>query len=384
MARIVSLTVLTTLIVVLGITFFRVIAPFLLPLFLAGVTALVFQPVFQYFVAKCRQRVRLAAGITTACILMILTVPLLLATFVAAVELYQVASQAQKGGGWVAAAERMKTKLEESAVWKKVAPWFPEIPESEQWPEDAGELARLLVERTLGFAGLTLNRTLGILTGTVSLAVALLMYIIALYYFLADGPALLAASEQLIPVHVDYQRQLRQRFDQVVRAVMTSTFLAASVQALLTATALRVLGFRHFFLFLVIGALTAMIPLAGTWLVWGPCALWLAFQGHWASAIGLTLFGIVVVGAADNVIRTWVLNSDARLHALLAFISVMGGVQALGLWGVFIGPVIATCLHALIQIFNAELKAWSREAFAIPAPAAASPPAGGSAPPPAS
>jgi hypothetical protein len=65
----------------------------------------------------------------------------------------------------------------------------------------------------------------------------------------------------------------------------------------------------------------------------------------------------------DNVIRTYVLNSDAKLHPLLAFVSVLGGLQSMGLWGVFIGPIIASCLHALVQIFNTELQELSHEKF---------------------
>ena len=101
----------------------------------------------------------------------------------------------------------------------------------------------------------------------------------------------------------------------------------------------------------------------GSWLIWLPCAGWLMYQGHWGSAIFLILVGTLVIGTMDNIIRTYVLQSDAKLHPLLAFVSVLGGLQMMGLWGVFIGPIVASCLHALVQIFNAELKAFSKEKF---------------------
>src|SRR5581483_4607294 len=63
----------------------------------------------------------------------------------------------------------------------------------------------------------------------------------------------------------------------------------------------------------------------------------------------------VVVGLLDNVVRTYVLNSDAELHPLLAFISVIGALQVLGLWGIFIGPIVACCLTALVKIIRQEL-----------------------------
>jgi predicted PurR-regulated permease PerM len=137
--------------------------------------------------------------------------------------------------------------------------------------------------------------------------------------------------------------------------VVLATFLAAFVQGLATTLALQVCGLGHFVIFLALSTVAALIPLAGTWIVWGPCAVWLAAQGHVGSAICLALYGILVVGLLDNVVRTYVLNTDAQLHPLLAFVSVLGALQVMGLWGVFIGPIVASCLYALLQIFNTEL-----------------------------
>ena len=67
----------------------------------------------------------------------------------------------------------------------------------------------------------------------------------------------------------------------------------------------------------------------------------------------------------DNVVRTYVLNSNTKLHPLLAFISVLGGLQTMGLWGMFVGPIVASCLHALVKIFNHELTVLSEEKFAV-------------------
>ena len=64
-----------------------------------------------------------------------------------------------------------------------------------------------------------------------------------------------------------------------------------------------------------------------------------------------------MIGTLDNIVRAYVLQSDTKLHPLLAFVSVLGGLQVMGLWGVFIGPVVACCLHVLIEIFNQEVQA---------------------------
>ena len=81
--------------------------------------------------------------------------------------------------------------------------------------------------------------------------------------------------------------------------------------------------------------------------------------------------GLLFVAMLDNLVKMYVLQNNADLHPLLAFISVIGALQVLGLWGIFIGPIVASCLFALIQIFNEELKAMAKEreaAAALPAP----------------
>src|SRR5262249_49865612 len=152
--------------------------------------------------------------------------------------------------------------------------------------------------------------------------------------------------EELIPLPVDHQRKLCERFARVVRAVVTATFIAAFAQGLATALALQVCGLGHFIVFLIIGSIASLIPLAGAWIVWAPCAVSLALQGHWIAAIGLTIWGLVVVGTIDNVVKMYVLQNDADLHPLIAFISVIGALQVMGLWGIFIGPIVASCLFA--------------------------------------
>jgi predicted PurR-regulated permease PerM len=186
--------------------------------------------------------------------------------------------------------------------------------------------------------------------------------VIALYYFLADGPALVATAEKLIPISIEYQREIRKRFDTVVRAVITATFFSAIGQGLATALMLCFYyGFGNFVILFILATFASMVPLFGTWLVWGPCVIWLLLHGIWLPALVFLIIGVAVIGTMDNVIRTYVLQSDAQLHPLLAFVSVLGGVQVMGLWGVFIAPIVASILHALIVIFNTEISVLSKE-----------------------
>ena len=99
MNRIVSLAVLLALIVLLGSMFFRVITPFLLPLFLAAVLAVICQPLQNDSLNKNGGRTAWAAGLTTASVTMMLVGPLVIGTFVAATSFYDLADR-HLGGDW--------------------------------------------------------------------------------------------------------------------------------------------------------------------------------------------------------------------------------------------------------------------------------------------
>lgn len=356
--RLVSLALLATLIVALGLTFYRVVAPFLMSLFLAAVATLLCQPLYRRLQALLPGKPRLAAGLATGLIVLTILVPLYLGTASAAHQLLDT--------DWSAIVDRLRNSDATQWLVGKYESWTGKKIDLDQSKEVVTTWARKasadLAKQTLGSAG----RTLSLLGGAVQALVQSLMFVIALYYFLADGPRLVAATENLLPLHRDYQRQLLMQFDQSVRAVVSATFAAAMAQGLATAVGMYVAaryvdGERHFFLVLVLSTLTALVPLLGTWLIWGPYALALILvDDQWLAGSLLAVYGTVFIGVLDNVVRTWVLHSNVKLHPLLAFVSVLGGIQVMGLWGVFIGPIVASCLYALVQIFNNELTAFSR------------------------
>lgn len=374
MARLVSLLLMGTVIVLLGLTFYHVIAPFLMPLFLAGVLAVLCQPIYRRFLVWTKNRTPLAAGLTTVVVLAIILVPLVVGTVVAANQLYTLAQKnlarsGLKGSDWSEIARFVQDSAPFESIIHRYEDWTGEPVDRDELQHDVQTRLRegslVLARKTLGYAGSTLS----VLGSVVAVLISLLTFVIALYYFLADGPALIDATEKLIPVHRDYVRHLLTQFDQAVRAVVSATFAAALGQGIATGVGMSIAGFHHFFIVTILATLTALVPVLGTWLIWGPYVLWLGFheEGQGLAAILLALYGSIFVGLLDNAIRAYVLHSNVKLHPLLAFVCVLGGIQVMGLWGIFIGPIVASCLHALLKIFNTELTAFS-EARQAPVP----------------
>jgi predicted PurR-regulated permease PerM len=324
MVRIVSLSVLLTLIVILGLTFFQVLSAFLLPLFLAGVFAILCQPLYRYFRRKTGQRVRTPAALTTGAIVLIILVPLVTITVLSSLQLYVVSTKLYDSNWTRTFRERTDPILQhvadflnrrlveqgmaldsESAVEDQTgvladagdgeryvpsavadakparggadenrppspfvaedisaqpaadelvtatdtglsAPPHEEVAVVKYTPERLrtilqqwGRTTLLSIgEKSLGTAGRTITGTLDVLSDAafaiVRAVVAFFVFVIALYYFFADGTALLAATEKLIPVHANYQRQVLGQFARVVRSVVMATLFAALVQGFAT------------------------------------------------------------------------------------------------------------------------------------------------------
>lgn len=388
MNRSINLLVLLALLIILGATFYQFVAPFLLPLFLAAVLAIVCQPAYLWLLQRCGAKRRwLAAGLTTAGVVSLVLIPVLVGTMLAASQLVSF-TRTYLSAETIAESRLWKEVLEPAIG--RVGALVPEAtpPQVEGETTTTGEPELVAVPSptpTAGYteairqqlaanaesvarslAGTTLQLASSTVGAFVSLTVATGMLLLAFFFFLQDGPELIVAAEELIPVPLEHQRELCQRFTKVTRAVVLATFLAAFAQGLATALALQVVGFGHFLVFMVVSTISALIPVAGTWIVWVPCAGWLAAQGHWGAAIGLTIWGAGVVGLLDNIVRTYVLQSDAELHPLLAFVSVLGALQVMGLWGIFIGPIVASCFSALLQIFNQELRGLAQDTAAKP------------------
>ena len=413
MARYVSLLIITALILCLGATFYQVLAPFLMPLFLAAMASLLVQPVLRYFMQRWPNRRPLAAAATTVIFLAPVMLPLLAVILIGG---YQLLNLAGDLAGSIPRVQEVQAAIPTSSQQAKtllsrekdlVTRWVVDTADAvlglevtsldiEMLSLDEEQIERLnsnhqmlkaaretlvksefqrvrgglvslaggVAVRTLGVVGrsvgnvfeATVDRTLSFLQACLATALALTVFTMALFYFLADGPELIAAAQALIPVEREHQDELLSKFESSVRAVVLATFLAAIGQGLVTALCLKLAGFNYFFVLLALSTFAALVPMAGTPLVWIPAVIWLGIEGNWGAAVFVAAFCLIVVGFLDNVIRTWVLKSDTSLHPLLAFVSVLGGLQVMGLWGVFIGPIVACCLHSLIEIFNTELK----------------------------
>lgn len=102
---------------------------------------------------------------------------------------------------------------------------------------------------------------------------------------------------------------------------------------------------------LLLGAATAFLSLVplGPALLWGPAAVWLFYQDALGSAVFLAVWGLLVVGGADNIVKPYFISKGSDLPLLLIFLGILGGVTAFGFLGIFLGPTLLSVGYTLLR-----------------------------------
>jgi len=345
MGRIISLTLLITVILLMTGVFLLVVGQFLLPMFLALLLVVLFRPVHEWIKQRCRGHDSLAAGLTTFAILVIVLLPTL-----------GIASRAALEGARI-----IRTVDQEEFRHRVMANGGHLMGQLRAWGADVGlqiptdrELFQAIFKNFEGLvapAAWSTTRYLG------NFIIGLLVMLVALYFFLVDGSTMVRATLRLIPMDNRYLEQLLEEFVKVTRAVVSATLIAAGSQGLLAGVGYWCADLRPAFMLTVLTMFLAMVPFVGAVVVWVPCCLYLYFyEQRTLAAVLLTLWCVCVVSLVDNLIKPYILHGQSNLHPLLALLSVLGGVKALGPIGIFVGPMVVAFLQALLNILRTEIE----------------------------
>lgn len=353
--QLVPFLVLVGVVATVGILFFQVIRPMFMPLFLAGVIAMLCHPLQDRVTAWLRGRARFAAAAVTLLVLLMIIVPVASGIYVGVAQLYKATKtlQRQLDGKDIKPFLNPKTNPRVAEALEAVATYLPI--NVDQLRDTCLQVARALGEAVY-------VRTMEFISDLPGVFVGGFMFVIALYYFLVDGPAIVAGWAKLTPLESEHDQIIREEFVKVCRGVVLATLIASAFQGLLLGLGLTLeelvfgigLG-RWSILLSLLTMVFAMVPFVGAAAVWVPTMLYLFIDGQYAAAICLGIYGALVVSTADNLIKVIVLKDSASLHPLLVFVCVFGGIHLFGILGIFIGPIVGAVLFALMRILKGEL-----------------------------
>jgi predicted PurR-regulated permease PerM len=315
------------LVFIFGLTFW-VLSPFLAALAWAGILAYVTWPLHQRLSRRLPGRDNLAALLMTLGVAATLLLPLVWVLFtlvgdvaVASATIKQLSAQglpplpvgvrSWPGGEWIAAQYQ---RVQADPAW---------------------------VRAQIDALGLTETHRLRAVAGGIGRNVAKFgLAVFALFFLYRHGDNVLAQFRGVATRWLgEAARGYIQAVGITVRAVVFGIVLTALAQGVLAGLGYWVAGVAAPVLWGVITALVSLIPFVGP-VVWVGLSLGLLAHGETQAALGLFLWGALVVSWVDNLIRPLVISGSTRIPFLLVFLGVLGGLNAFGLIGLFLGPVL--------------------------------------------
>jgi predicted PurR-regulated permease PerM len=312
---------------------YRLAVPFLPALAWALALAILFTPLNRWIESKMAHP-SVAAAISVVVVALIVAAP---ATFVG----QRLVAESARG------AEMIKLKVE-SGEWRRAIEAQPRLAPIAGWFE-----RQLDLQGTVSALAAWLTGAAGaIVKGSVVQVIGFCLVFYLLFYFLRDRRLALQAVRALSPLSPADMEKLFSRVADTVYATVYGTLAVSAVQGLLGGLMFWWLGLPAPLLWGVVMALLAVVPVLGAFVVWIPAALFLALEGSWGKALILTLWGAVVVGGIDNLLRPVLVGNRLKLHTLLVFISVVGGLILFGPAGLILGPVALTVTTVLLETWR--------------------------------
>ncbi len=352
MRRSLSLYLLLATVVLIGILFYQVIQPFVFSLLFSVVLAVLFRPLYSWVLKRVYNRRRIAGVVTTAGVLMLLLIPIGGALVVAGFQLVDFTKNTVlllQGNPTSNLTERWE-RIMQTSIAQAVEEQYLALPANQQLRlREMGEQAakgvvRKVYERTIGIAGDAVMAFAGLVVTS-----------LGLYYCLVDGDAMLRLGKDLSPLDESVEDALVENFGRVCRGVVMGTMVAAFVQSMLAGFGFWMAGVSNVLLLMVATMLFAFIPFMGAGSVVATVSLILALDGRYAAAGMLFVYGLTVVSTCDNVIRAYVIGSEAQMNPVVAFITVIGAIQLIGLWGILVGPLVAALFYTLLKLLQSRL-----------------------------
>jgi len=335
-------------VLVIGFFFFRVVQPFILPLILACVLAVLFWPVQRRMIGFCRERERVAAVLITLLVVIAVLVPVAGGLTIAGMQLVATTEEIGQSLDLPPAVEE---SLDDSASG------FPEGLEgllARITGRNIEQVREMISSALAGAAQTIYDRTTQLLAGVFATVVAVVIMIVGVYYFLADHKQILGELQRLSPLDDADDRELWNKFVDVCRGILLGNVLAALLQAVLNGIGFAVLGVAGAGLLALLTFFLAFIPFVGGGAVWFCVALGLLLQGRYIAALFLVAYGALIVSSVDNLVRAHALHGRSQIHPLAALVAILGAIQLVGLWGIVIGPVTAAFFYALLNLLTGK------------------------------
>lgn len=336
------------LFLLLGVSFYfayLVFKPFIPVIILSAVFVTLLYPVYDWLLRKLKGRATLAAMLSVLAFVLIIVLPIgnfLVLLAKESADTYALMEQKIMAGDLDRAIDRL---FSEVLAFQRNYLSFVDF--------DTINVSQIFLDLGNRLNTFIVNGAAVLIKGTTQLITSLFFLLLTMFYLFKDGKPFLEKLSFLTPISNRYDRKLFDRFQQISKSTILGSLITGIAQGLIAGIGYMIVGAPALFLGVATG-MAALIPVVGTALVWVPTVIVLVLVGSYYKALFLLIYGVVVVGVTDNVVRTLVVQGKANIHPLFVFFSIFGGVAAFGFLGIIFGPLALAILLTMIHIYELE------------------------------
>ncbi|MDA1060850.1 MAG: AI-2E family transporter [bacterium] len=333
--------------IVVFLLFFKILSPFLTVIFAAAVLAIAFYPVYKRVRKLLKGWERTASFLTCIFVILVTLVPITVFVIMLSqegVDTYEVISERVESGAF-----DKYLQWDESNILYGLMSDFESIVAIEEL-----DLKKSVVGVAQSFSTFLVSQTATLLKSISNLVFNFLIMLFSMFYFFKDGEKIVDQIGVISPLPKVHEDELFNKMGSMVKAIMVGVFLTAIVQGLLGGIGFAIAGISNPVFWGTAIAFFSMVPVFGTAVIWIPASIILVILGSYYSALFLFIWGVVVIGGADNVVRPYLIGGKAHTYPLLTFFVILGGIWTMGFKGIIIGPLVLMALMSFLHIYEAE------------------------------
>jgi predicted PurR-regulated permease PerM len=312
-------------------------APFLPAFTWALALAVLFAPLFRWLEKKTKHS-NLTATICVLAAALVVVVP---ATYVAS----QILNEASNGASTI-------QNLSKSGEWRRILDAHPRLAPAVEWITQEFDLSGIINNALTWLSGTAASFIQNSVMQLISIVLTFYMF----FYFIRDRIVILNTLKKLSPLSEPDMNRIFKEVSNTIHATVYGTFVVSIVQGTLGGLMFWWLDLPSPMLWGVVMAILAIVPVLGAFIIWIPAAVFLLLIGSEGKALLLTVWGAVVIGWIDNLLYPMLVGNRLKLHTILAFVSIVGGLIVFGPTGLILGPIMFTVTRILLEIWSTQNK----------------------------
>jgi predicted PurR-regulated permease PerM len=324
---------------------YLMVRPFVKPVLFAAVVTIVFYPVHLRIWSRVRQP-NLAALASTLFVLLIVIVPLVALGGAVTAEIRQayqsLSVKSAEGGGW--------TPYLTEVFQKPLAALGRHVDLS------GFDLRSSVQSRLEQMSSWSVRLAADVVSNLGIFVFDAAISFFTLFFLFREGRRVRLTMAAVLPLDEERVERLFASISDTIVANLYGVVAVALAQGTLMGFAYFLLGVSSPILWGALTAVCSLIPLVGSSLVWLPITVVLVATGHWGKAVVLLAWSAAFLSLADHVLRPYIIGGRVKMNTLFVFFSLLGGIKAFGLLGIFLGPLILSITVALLGILREEVR----------------------------